>query len=624
MNTTADSAWACFGSDDEDEGSVAAPTPAPPPSVTSKRTLPDAQLPWFRLIPVGLNTTTSTSQAPPAEVDTASIAPFQHQPLLQAPCLRFSLLPNRGGGRGMVVDTDVAPGTLLLAETPVVPMASFAEREEAGIGPEEMCVMDLLMEPPEEAGPKYRDAQKLHPQCLPNAASRRRGRCCEQSSAPQRRCSQPLARRRRTQQQQRKRRTHPCSPRSQDLAAVSPDKLRQLRARHDAVIAAAAETDTARALGLRADDVLRLLCALHWNGWRSRCCCVRVAARRFETGMYLHHAMLNHSCRPNCIKWAGVDAQYGGRRQQRSDLQAVRHIPAGSEVTVNYIEPPEQSLRSRSRLIAAQFDFKCACELCTITPQSPLAPLEEVTGADREAAAAAEGAFAAELDALERGMLAARDGDRPIAWGAVLCSVLRAGAPVEHCLGARHLTVARGHRLVCLACADLLADAPALAHVAADEWRCVAAAAAPLLLPRSGSGSRATAAVAAAATAAAAPGAAGVAAASDVAPVAAAAAVPSVWLALLALLLASALRLREAHLLLLGPGPHAAAAANLYNISQGVLLSLAQGAAGEALLANIGALHGPGAETATDWARFASACEKASRSINTLYGAAQQ
>jgi hypothetical protein len=51
----------------------------------------------------------------------------------------------------------------------------------------------------------------------------------------------------------------------QRFEEIPAEKLRVLQRMHGDVIAAAAQTPTARALGMGERDVTRLLCALHWN-----------------------------------------------------------------------------------------------------------------------------------------------------------------------------------------------------------------------------------------------------------------------------------------------------------------------------------------------------------------------
>jgi hypothetical protein len=122
--------WACFGSDSEDEADskpVAVRLPLAPAAV-SKRQQDEAwkllvpQLPAGGVMPLRAS---EDKRAPAA-------APFTVAPAFQHPCLRFTELPHRGGGRGFVVDRDVPAGTLLLAEAPLLRMPTAGQREAAG------------------------------------------------------------------------------------------------------------------------------------------------------------------------------------------------------------------------------------------------------------------------------------------------------------------------------------------------------------------------------------------------------------------------------------------------------------------------------------------------------------
>ncbi|KAI9745868.1 MAG: hypothetical protein M1818_000549 [Claussenomyces sp. TS43310] len=70
-------------------------------------------------------------------------------------------------------------------------------------------------------------------------------------------------------------------------------------------------------------------------------------------------ARLNHSCRPN--------AQHAWNpAQQRETVRALRHIPAGAELTLSYSAggPSDE----RRRLLKQHFGFDCACDVCTLPP----------------------------------------------------------------------------------------------------------------------------------------------------------------------------------------------------------------------------------------------------------------
>lgn len=66
---------------------------------------------------------------------------------------------------------------------------------------------------------------------------------------------------------------------------------------------------------LAARDIVRLLLALRYNG--------------FESGVYLHLAMLNHDCYPNSVKFAPTD--------DFSEVRTTRFVKAGEALTISYL-----------------------------------------------------------------------------------------------------------------------------------------------------------------------------------------------------------------------------------------------------------------------------------------------
>lgn len=64
----------------------------------------------------------------------------------------------------------------------------------------------------------------------------------------------------------------------------------------------------------RREDLLRFLLAMRYNA--------------LETGLYVYTAMLNHSDRPNCVKFRGGEL---------SEVRATRWIPKGEMLTISYV-----------------------------------------------------------------------------------------------------------------------------------------------------------------------------------------------------------------------------------------------------------------------------------------------
>ena len=101
--------------------------------------------------------------------------------------------------------------------------------------------------------------------------------------------------------------------------------------RTSVVTSGATETDRS--------ELLRLCLATRWNA--------------FDSGMFLHQAIFNHapSRVANCDKAALVR---GGRVV--SVVRATRHVPAGAQCLICYLQPPEVSASSSTARLA-HFDF---------------------------------------------------------------------------------------------------------------------------------------------------------------------------------------------------------------------------------------------------------------------------
>eukprot|EP00854_Cymbomonas_tetramitiformis_P008363 gene8363-9941_t len=88
---------------------------------------------------------------------------------------------------------------------------------------------------------------------------------------------------------------------------------------------------------------------------------LKMQMNAFYSGLYLNMAMINHACRPNCIKFSPKSISTGVERQGAdcaavaySEARAVDDISAGEEITWSYLHPPEQSHLSRQRLFQEQ------------------------------------------------------------------------------------------------------------------------------------------------------------------------------------------------------------------------------------------------------------------------------
>ncbi|CAK4133155.1 unnamed protein product [Aphanomyces euteiches] len=79
----------------------------------------------------------------------------------------------------------------------------------------------------------------------------------------------------------------------------------------------------------------------------------------FSSGVFLHTAMFNHDCNPNCVKFTPETAL------SVSEVRAARAIRKGEQLFISYLYPREQSRERRQKQLLRQFGFQCVCPLCS-------------------------------------------------------------------------------------------------------------------------------------------------------------------------------------------------------------------------------------------------------------------
>eukprot|EP00752_Nemacystus_decipiens_P006630 g5961.t1 len=359
--------WDVFGSDSDEDPSAEAPSSKPAAAaaaaaasrlLAAKRSQKQKRYAWEALLPTfrfpdgfaserggggsnlveggqvanGGSTSRATDATSTAEEGAASTAraPFSAPPVYQHPSVRYEpCLPHRGGGRGFVAAADIAPGTLLLVERRFLPIPTAVECGLAGgMGQEELCLRWILELPSAKLEEVLGELRWLHPQAL--------------EDLPDSEAAELMSRHEQT----------------------AKDMLSRL----DKVQSSAGRDASTNAFGLDVRGIVRLLGALQSNG--------------FASGIYLHPAMTNHSCRPNAIKWRAGQSISDSKqeppprkRQGRgggggeepsllSEIRATELIREGEEITISYLEPREIALESRRSRLKDQFGFDCSCALC--------------------------------------------------------------------------------------------------------------------------------------------------------------------------------------------------------------------------------------------------------------------
>lgn len=83
------------------------------------------------------------------------------------------------------------------------------------------------------------------------------------------------------------------------------------------------------------------------------------------SGMYIEASVFNHSCRPNATTiWNG----------RRLEVRAIREIPAGKEITTNYVDI-KKNRSERQTELRDHYYFTCACDRCQDQCEEDVWPL---------------------------------------------------------------------------------------------------------------------------------------------------------------------------------------------------------------------------------------------------------
>lgn len=221
---------------------------------------------------------------------------FTTKPVYQSPKVSFRPRVNkRGGGRGVFALENIEAGSLIMSEIPISEIPSHPPDRD----PAERFVLHLTNE------------------------------------------KNALSRLERVAIMENIKYLHP-----QSLHDITQEHLTFIKNRSAKLLSEMQTNTIAIDLNLNeADTLYRVICALHFNG--------------FTTGVYLHLAMVNHSCCGNCVKWGVREGVV------HSEVRATRRILAGEEISFSYLVPSMRSREARQRALTGQFQFTCQCQLCT-------------------------------------------------------------------------------------------------------------------------------------------------------------------------------------------------------------------------------------------------------------------
>lgn len=223
-----------------------------------------------------------------------------------------------GGNRGYIATQDLEPGTLLLVEKPIFEWPEEQIGKELGLVSiqallRQECAMDLL-----------KDMHQLYPtKEKVDIVFRKEG---NDSS-----------------------RVDSSLSRDEEIQISDMVKLMEMQFKGSKEIEAT--LTEAKHYGIQVDevDVYRILLVMRYNG--------------FGSGLYLHFSMFNHDLDANCIKFQ-PDGSNGvsGMEDRYSEVRTTKFVQRGHPLTLDYLDPREQSHATRRRYLWDQHRFDIGSE----------------------------------------------------------------------------------------------------------------------------------------------------------------------------------------------------------------------------------------------------------------------
>jgi hypothetical protein len=97
-------------------------------------------------------------------------------------------------------------------------------------------------------------------------------------------------------------------------------------------------------------DIYRILLVMRYNG--------------FGSGIYLHFSMFNHDLDANCIKFQPDGTSGSDTTDRYSEVRTTKFVKRGQPLTLDYLDPREQSHATRRRYLWDQHRFDIGSEEC--------------------------------------------------------------------------------------------------------------------------------------------------------------------------------------------------------------------------------------------------------------------
>ena len=331
--------------------------------------------------------------------------PQQQQPQIQQPQIQQPQIQQQyGGGRALVASRDLSPGTLILVETPLIEWPDTQLGQELGLvsiahiitattatttttttTTTQMMIHDLeLLHPTKEAVDRClkQKIQKDAKQQQPQPQQEQQGKEEEEETNDHnfvqitqmiQHLESLMEKEEEEEEEQNKSSSSNNDNNNDDDDSTHP------RLTYSDLVQLASDRGLTSRNGepLTSYDMMRLLLVCRYNG--------------FESGIYLHLAMINHDCYPNCVKFAprraaAATTTTGTTTQQQqyyyySEVRTTRFIPAGEAITISYL-PRIMSHASRRHYLWDQHRFDIGPEIIEVK--------EAAMGNKAAAAAAAE------------------------------------------------------------------------------------------------------------------------------------------------------------------------------------------------------------------------------------------